>query len=107
MDRLSIALDPQLGFDPDDLVTSWNTDADLRAKAEAARGHAAPGTFDPTLATALVSLAVSVTGSVTTGLVLDFLRAKLKAKGQDTPVELLERELPAGERVLVARAKAG
>jgi hypothetical protein len=107
MDKLSLALDPRLGLDPDDLVAAWNADAELRGKAEADRGRAAPGTFDPVLTAALVSLAVSVAGSVTSGLVLDFLRARLKAKGEgrDTPLEIVERELPSGERVLVARAK--
>ena len=108
MDELSLALDPRLGLDPDDLVAAWNADAKLRGKAQAARGQAPPGAFpDPMLAQALVSLAVSVTGGITTGLVLDFLRARLKAKGRDTPLEIVERELPSGERVLIARAKAG
>jgi hypothetical protein len=59
------------------------------------------------LAQGLVSLAVSLTSGITTGLVLDFLRARLKAESKDTPIELVERELPTGERVLIARAKAG
>ena len=79
----------------------------MRGKAEAARGQAVPGTFiDPMLAQALVSLAVSVTGGISSGLILDFLRARLKAKGKDTPVEIVERKLPGGDRVLIARAKA-
>ena len=59
------------------------------------------------LAQGLVSLTVSVTSGLTTGLVLDFLRARLKAKGKETPAEIIERELADGERVLIARAKAG
>src|SRR3712207_1655688 len=98
MDKLTLALDPRLGLDAYDLVAAWNADAGLRTKAEADRGQAAPGTFlDPMLAQGLVSLAVSVTGGITIGLVLDFLRARLKAKDKDTPVEIVERELPGGE----------
>jgi hypothetical protein len=108
MHKLGLALDPRLGLDVDELVTVWNADPDLRGKAEAGRGRPAPGTFlDPMLAQGLVSLAVSLTGGITTGLVLDFLRARLKAESKDTPVELVEHELPDGERILIARAKAG
>ena len=104
MDKLTLALDPRLGLTADEIVAGWNADPTLREKAEAKRGQATPGTFDPTLAQTLVTLAVSVAGSITSGLVLELIKARLKAKGkEETPVEIEQRELPTGERILITR----
>jgi hypothetical protein len=109
MNQLSLALDPKLGLSADELVTAWNADPDLRSKAAANHERPALGTLlDPLLAHGLVSLAVSVAGGLTTNLILDFLRGRLKAKGQENPaVEIEQRELPTGERLLIARVGQG
>ena len=105
MDKLALALDPRLGLTADEIVASWNADPALREKAEARREQAAPGTFlDPLMAQGLVSLAVSTAGGLTTNLILDFIRARLKTKGkEETPIEIEQRELPTGERILITR----
>jgi hypothetical protein len=109
MDQLNVALDPSLGLSADELVEAWNASPGLRAKAEAKRKRTAPGTFlDPMLAQGLVSFAVSVAGGLTTNLILDFIRARLKAKGNESmPVEIEQRELPTGERLLITRVGQG
>jgi hypothetical protein len=106
MDRLSLAIDPRLGLDASTLAAAWNEAPELRAKAEAASIRTPPGGFiDPVLAQGLVSLAISVVGGLTTNLILDFIRARLKAEGKkDAAVEVEQRELPTGERLLIVRA---
>jgi|SRR3954470_12260168 hypothetical protein len=106
MDKLTLTLDPRLGLDADDLVAAWNAEPTLHAKAEASYRRPAHGTFhDSTLVQILLDYTVSVGGGITTGLVLDLILRRLTAKGKDTPVEIIERELPGGERVLFARPK--
>jgi hypothetical protein len=104
-----LVLDPKLGLEPGAIVTAWNGDPTCCGRAEAKLGHAAPGDFiDPTLAAALVSFAVSVAGGLTKDLLLDFIRAKLPKKDGKAPVvEIEQRELPSGERLMIARLGPG
>jgi hypothetical protein len=108
MERIRLVLDPKLGLEPGELAAAWNAEPALVAQATATRGEAEAGSFlDPMLAQGLVTLAVSVTASITSGLVLEFVKARLQAKGKTVPVVVEQRELPSGERVLITHVGDG
>jgi len=104
MEELRLVVDPALGLEAGEIVTAWNADASLRARAEARQQPEAAGAFvDPLLAQGLISFAVSVSGGLTCNLILDFIRARLKARNKDAAVQVERRTLPTGEVLRAVR----
>jgi hypothetical protein len=102
----TIALDPELGISPTDLVNAWNTDPNASAAAEAHIIPASQVDYDP-FSVGVLAVLGSVAVGLATNALYDLLKAavqrSLQARQQPTRIETTVRllEQPDGTRVLI------
>jgi hypothetical protein len=101
-----LALPPDLGLDPDDIVSAWNAAPERRALAEVRLAPSAGvAAFDPFLLAGAITVISTVATGVLTNVLSEQIKQLLAKKGSHAHTEIVEVELPDGKRLLVVRTE--
>ena len=103
MDRINIALAPDLGIKAHDFVEAWNTGEDRRAIATAQAAAAKAEQFEPVSLTAVL---VGIAAGVATNVLSELIKKALETKKPDTRVDVREITAADGARTLVVTTSA-
>ncbi len=99
-----LALSPDLGLDPAEFVTAWNTAPEHRPIAEV---RLAPSTgaaaYDPLLLAGAITVISTVATGVLTNVLSEQIKQLLAKKGSQKHTEIVELEQPDGSRMLVVQ----
>jgi hypothetical protein len=96
-----VALSPELGLAPADLVSEWNATPASRRVADARLEHAGERRFDPTLAAGAMVVLGNVALSLASSALYDLIKAAVARRGVRRTTEVREVHRPDGTRLLV------
>lgn len=103
MDRLNIALAPDLDIKAQDFVDAWNASEESGAIAVAKADHADAEHFEPLSLTAVL---VGIAAGVATNVISELIKKALENKKAGTRVEVREITRPDSSRMLVVTTSA-
>ena len=98
MDRINIALAPDLDIKAQDFVDAWNASEESRAIAVAKADHADAEHFEPLSLTAVL---VGIAAGVATNVISELIKKALENKKAGTRVEVREITRSDSSRMLV------
>jgi hypothetical protein len=103
VDRIDIALAPDLSLGAQDFVDAWNAGADRRAIAVAKAAAAEGGQFEPVSVGAVL---VGIAAGVATNVISELIKGALERKKPGTRVDVREITARDGARTLVVTTSA-
>ena len=103
MDRINVALAPDLGIAAQDFVDAWNDGEESRAIAVAKADHAEAEHFEPLSLTAVL---VGIAAGVATNVISELIKKTLENKKAGTRVEVREITSADCSRMLVVTTLA-
>ena len=103
VDRINIALAPDLDIKAQDFVDAWNASEESRAIAVAKADHADVEDFEPL---SLTGVLVGIAAGVATNVISELIKKALESKKASTPVEVREIISSGGSRTLIVTTSA-
>ena len=103
MDRINIALAPDLGIKAQEFIDAWNASEENRAIAVAMADHAKAEHFEPVSLTAVL---VGIAAGVATNVISELIKKAVKNKRAGTRVEVREISGPDSSRMIVVTTSA-
>lgn len=104
MGRLMLAMDPDLEVSPADLAAAWNGDEETSLVGSATVETAPPGDFFGLMDVVVIPAGVGLTVNGITAMV-GTLIARLRARPDQTDLEIAEMTRPNGDRIVVVRLR--
>jgi len=96
-----IALSPELGVSPQDLVDAWNETPACRAVAQATLEQPSGAQYDPTLMVAALTVVSSLALGIAGNMIHDLIKERLAEQGARKRTEIVQVEQPDGSRLLI------
>lgn len=103
VDRINVALAPDLDIKAQDFVDAWNASEESHAVAVAKADHADAEHFEPLSLTAVL---VGIAAGVATNIISELIKKALESKKAGTHVEVREITSPDSSRTLIVTTSA-
>ena len=96
-----IALPPELGLSPEELVAAWNEDPECRAVAQARLDESSGTQYDPTFLAGVAVVLGNVALGIATNALYDLIKQTLIKKGVIKSTEITPVPQQSGTIILV------
>ncbi|WP_420632264.1 hypothetical protein [Candidatus Leptofilum sp.] len=100
-EQIQIALDPELGIDPETLIAAWNGDSQTSNLGELTASTDASPYYDPTAIVIVLNAAVAIASGILTSLLTDLIKDKYLPKKP----EIIEIHQPDGQKIVIVKKK--
>ncbi|GJM41098.1 MAG: hypothetical protein DHS20C20_13800 [Ardenticatenaceae bacterium] len=101
--QIQIALDPELGLDPEALIAAWNNDAETNSvgKLKPASTGNTVVFHDPHALIVVLETAVVITSGILISLLTDLIKEKYLPQKP----EIIEIHQPDGQKIVIVKKK--
>ena len=100
--QIHIALDPELGIDPETLIAAWNNGAQTNDLGQLKTAPADVAVYhDPQALTLVLETAVIITSGILTSLLTDLIKETFIPQKP----EIFEIQQPDGQKIVVIKKK--